>query len=92
VKEVVAGCVIDWKLWERKKRWPEGGDGCWLLVSKGEGDGGTIRVSKMKACAGKGVRLEEENQKTWGAAPLEKKIGLGLGFSSVFYQNCLPFA
>jgi hypothetical protein len=24
---------------KEKKRWPEGGDGCWLLVSKGEGEG-----------------------------------------------------
>ena len=66
----------------RKMEWEQ--NGCSGLVSKGEGDGGTVRVSKMKACAGKGVRLEEENQKRGGRLLLKKKMGLGLGFFVFF--------
>ena len=87
------------RCWKKKK--PEG-KGEWpVSVFGGEDDGeengaglreeedagtGWRGRRKMKACAGKGVRLEEENPKTWGAAPLEKKDRFRVRFF-VFFSD-----
>jgi len=46
---------------------------------------------KMKACAGKGVRLEEENQKRGGRLGV-KEIGLGFFLFFLFVKIAPSFA
>ena len=88
------------RCWKKKK--PEG-KGEWpVSVFGGEDDGeengaglreeedagtGWRGRRKMKACAGKGVRLEEENPKTWGAAPLEKKDRFRVSFFFCIFSD-----
>jgi hypothetical protein len=51
------------------------------LQLKKEGNGGAGWNGKKKVLEPAG----EEKPKTWGAAPLEKKMGLGLGFFVFFF-------
>jgi hypothetical protein len=52
-----------------------------LVVFGREGAGKRCRFEGRRRCWN---RLERENQKRGGAAPLEKKMGLGLGFFVFF--------